>query len=181
VKSQILEKVKQCRNCLTLGGKHVPASGSPTAKVAIVTGPPGTREAEEKHLLAGPVGEAFDLFLDEAGLTRNDLYITSVLKCQPPGNREAHEEELDMCASTWLRREIEIVSPKMLVVLGKTAHEAMLGDRVPFKHGRVLKTSKRVYLVMRHPAYFLQAGRIEEFILYGSTFKALMLENCADG
>lgn len=170
------DKVRHCRNCVTLGGKHVPSCGSKKSMIMVVTGPPGTREAEEKQLLSGPVGEMFDMFLDEAGIDRASVYISSVLKCQPPGNREPNPEELDMCFGTWLKDELVAVSPKIVVLLGKDAHEAIAGDRIQFKHGHVAKTSKRVYLVLRHPAFFLRKGQPDTFVESGALLKKLILE-----
>lgn len=159
-----IEHVKQCRKCANLGQDHVPSSGNPNAEIMIVGQSPGAMEVKYGRPFVGPSGEILDFMFDEAGISRDEVYIANVLKCRPPGNRAAHQIELLNCWNTWLHHEVKQVDPAIVLVLGKDAHDALIQGRTKFKHLDILKSKKRTFLVSWHPAYCLRSGRMAEFI-----------------
>lgn len=160
-----------CKKCVTLGEDHVPASGNPSAEIMFIGQSPGEQEVKKGKPFVGASGEVLDFFLDELGMTREEVYITNALKCHPPGNRPGHEEELDLCFSTWLKKEIKFLNPKVVVLLGKDAWQSVTGGRIPFEHGKFTKSKKRVFLTLYHPGYFLRRGDIETFIAVAKELK----------
>lgn len=168
-----VDKVKQCTACITLGADHVPASGNPTADIMLIGQSPGVREVEEGLPFVGPSGELLDFMLDEAGFTRDQVYITNALKCHPPGNRSGNPEELELCFGLWLRKELKFVNPSIVVLIGKDAWRSVTKEKIPFGHCNVTEGSKRTFLTLYHPSYFLRRGDAETFVESGKKLKEL--------
>jgi DNA polymerase len=92
--------------------------------------------------------------LETAGLTRQEVYITSCVKCRPPNNRTPHTNELNVCQATWLNRQIDLVDPQIIVLLGRVALQQVLNDRRSLRqiHGEVVPRDGRRYFLTYHPA-----------------------------
>lgn len=162
--------VAECRACPMLGQDHVPSEGTPAASLMIIGQSPGRREVEQRRPFAGPSGELVDFMLDQARLSRDEIYIANVLKCKPPGNRPALEGESNNCWKKWLYHEIEMVKPRLVLVLGKDAHTRLLPKHIKFGHLNKCSNRKqnRTYLTSYHPAWFLRMNKIEEFVQVGN-------------
>ncbi len=109
-------------------------SGKRSARVMLVGEAPGRREDEEHRAFVGPSGKLLDELLGEAGLKRSDCYITNVNKCRPPNNRTPKKPEIKVCTETYLAKEIERVAPEVIVVLGNSALQGVLGKSGIKKH-----------------------------------------------
>ena len=171
-----LSALLQCTNCITLRSQDVQPSGNQHADIMFILHAPTHREYEEQNLMVGPIGELLELVLDEAGLQREDVYITSIVKCHPPGNRDSHPEESSNCANTWLKKELSTINPKIVVILGAQAHEVIVKGKFPYEHLYVNKGAKRIYVTSHHPGHFLRANKIDQFIKLGSLLKQLLQE-----
>lgn len=169
-----LADVVQCHACPTLGDNHVPSVGRVNCRLMIVGQSPGAKEVEERQPFVGPCGEMLDYMLDEACLTRDDVYIANALKCRPPGNRPGTAEELSTCFKTWLRYEIKLVEAPLVLLLGKDAATTVLPDGFEFKHGALYQGKTKRFLVSYHPSYFLRRGEEEEFVKIGETIRKLL-------
>lgn len=178
MKSLSLKAVSQCTLCVTLGAEHVPAVGNPNASVMLIGQSPGKQEVEEGQPFVGPSGELVNFFLDEAGLSREEVYITNALKCHPPGNRAGHPEELEVCFGAWLKKELKFVNPNFIVLIGKDAWKSVTHERIPFAHGKVTKGKKRTFLTVYHPAYYLRRGDAETFVEAGQILRQLIGDTC---
>ena len=141
--------------------------GATHAEVMLVGEQPGDREDVEGHPFVGPAGKVLDRALDEAGIDRADVYITNVVKhfnWEPRGKRRIHKkpnaEEVAAC-KPWLSAELETVEPRMLICLGATAAQALLGRsfRVTHDRGRLVD-SPLAPMVMAtvHPSSILRAA-----------------------
>lgn len=160
-----LLEVSRCKLCANLGQDHVPSDGNPYADLMIIGQSPGEQEVLDGKPFTGPAGSLVTYMLDECGLSREEVYIANVLKCRPPGNRPAQQEEMTMCWQTWLHAEIMMVKPKLILLLGKDAHQAVLPRDLKFGHLVRNKSKRFHYLTSYHPAYFLrQKLPIEKFI-----------------
>ena len=162
-----LESVAKCKQCVALGCDHVPSFGSPVAALMIVGQSPGVQEVKHTPLpepFVGPVGEMVDWMLDEAGFTREDVYLANALKCHPPGNRPGHPEELENCKKTWLDREIAYVNPKLVLILGKDAWRSCVHPSHEFKDGELATSKKRAYLISFHPGFHIRNGTTQLFV-----------------
>jgi DNA polymerase len=135
----------------------VTGSGPHDADVLVVAEAPGYHEDREGRLLAGRTGELFDQLLADAGLVRDEVYLTSVVKCRPPTGRTPFPDEVEACEG-WLFREIALVQPKVVVTLGQLALRLVTGrvERLADVHGAMLHSQVQgrdlVVWPMLHPA-----------------------------
>ncbi len=154
--ARVAEQIRRCRRCPLHEGRRqaVPGAGDAGASVMLVGEAPGAKEDESGRPFCGMSGRFLDSALSEAGLRRDDLFITSSVKCRPPGNRTPHVRELTTCLKLWLKPQIELVDPDLVVLLGKTPARQVLGERGNLSdlHGRMLERDGRRYLVTYHPA-----------------------------
>jgi DNA polymerase len=92
--------------------------------------------------------------LEVAGISRQEVYITSCVKCRPPNNRTPRTIELDTCQANWLDPQLDLVNPKIVVLLGKVAISQVLNEEGSLArlHGRVVERDGRQYLLTYHPA-----------------------------
>jgi len=173
---RIYDDLKECKVCPMLGQDHVPSQGPIPAEVMVVGQSPGNTEVELLRPFVGPSGELLELMLEEAGLCREEVYITNILKCHPPGNRPAFANEAKNCYQIWLKREIKVVDPRLVILLGKDAHTFIIKSRNEFGHERVTPSKKRTYITLYHPSYFLRRGNPFDFIKSGKVVASLLEE-----
>jgi DNA polymerase len=120
---------------------------------------PGADEDEQGEPFVGQAGKLLDSMLTAAGLKRGrDTYIANVVKCRPPGNRTPTPDESAACAA-YLDRQIELVAPKLIVALGKTAAIRLLGTEASLAslRGRLHRYKGTPLIVTYHPAYLLRS------------------------
>jgi uracil-DNA glycosylase family 4 len=150
------EGIRRCAKCpLHASRTHaVPGEGPVPGDVFLIGEAPGAKEDHSGRPFVGPSGMLLEKSLESAGLTRADVYITSCVKCRPPSNRTPHTHELDTCQGAWLNRQIELVDPKIIVLLGKVAMHQVLQDERSLRkvHGEVIERDGRRYLLTYHPA-----------------------------
>lgn len=145
----------RCRKCpLHKSRAHaVPGEGDPCARVMLVGEAPGEKEDLLGRPFMGRTGEFFTRFLQEAGLDRGGLFITSAVKCRPPENRNPSDTELSICYRAWLEKQIEALNPACVVLMGKAALRQVFGKEETLKqiHGSIRKQAGREYLITYHP------------------------------
>ncbi len=120
---------------------------------------PGADEDEQGDPFVGPAGRLLDNMLSAIGSKRGrDVYIANVVKCRPPGNRTPTLEEANACAP-FLDRQIELIAPKLIVALGKSAASRLLGTEASLAslRGRVHRHRGIALIVTYHPAYLLRS------------------------
>ncbi|MEB3773997.1 MAG: uracil-DNA glycosylase [Desulfurococcales archaeon] len=122
----LVSEIMACTRCrLHLSRRNpVPGEGPVPSEVMIVGEAPGRREDEAGRPFVGQAGKLLDRLLGLAGLSRSMVYITNVVKCRPPGNRDPRRDEVEAC-NIYLRRQIRIVSPRIIVTLGRIAGETL--------------------------------------------------------
>ncbi len=159
--AELRSAVQSCRACgLCKARKQaVFGVGSETGPWLFVGEGPGADEDEQGDPFVGQAGKLLDAMLAAAGLERGrNAYIANVVKCRPPGNRTPTLEEATACAP-FLDRQIDLVSPKIIVALGKTAATRLLGNEAASLgslRGRVHGYRGRPLVVTYHPAYLLR-------------------------
>jgi DNA polymerase len=129
----------------------------------IVGEAPGEKEDLQGEPFVGAAGQLLDRMLQAIGLTRaaapaaQQVYIVNTLKCRPPRNRNPEPDELALC-SAYLRRQIELVQPRLLLAMGRFAVQALLDSSEPIGklRGRVHHWRERALVVTYHPAYLLR-------------------------
>ena len=145
---KIAEKVKSCTNCelCKTRTKAVPGKGSFDADVVFVGEAPGRSEDINGEPFVGAAGKKLDVILEDAGINRNDVYITNIVKCRPPNNRVPSKEE-EMTCNDFINQEIEIINPKIICVMGNTAYGTLLGGKKSQKTMvKLLKKTERSFL-----------------------------------
>jgi len=154
------------RNC-TLCPLHetrinaVPGEGSPTSRVMFIGEAPGAREDESGRPFVGRSGELLISMIQEIGLSRETVFITSILKSRPPKNRSPTQIEISACRP-YLEQQIEILNPQVVVLLGGVAISSLVGPwKVSEAHGRFYENGGRVYFMTYHPAAALRFPKIK--------------------
>ena len=164
--AQVLEaidaQVRDCRKCALHRGRTrtVFGVGRPDAACMFIGEAPGAEEDARGEPFVGRAGKLLDAMLAAIGLRRGDVYIANIVKCRPPRNRDPHTDEITAC-SAYLRRQIEAVSPRLLVAAGRVAAQSLLETAKPIGQlrGRTYRygEDRLPVLVMYHPAYFLRS------------------------
>ena len=119
---QILQqKIRQCSSCPLREGcsAPVPGFGPSTAKIMIVGEAPGATEDKYGVPFCGDAGDRLEKLLSAAEVKREDVYLTNILRCRPPGNRTPKKKEIRQCYP-WLLEEIKLIKPTTLITLGAT-------------------------------------------------------------
>jgi uracil-DNA glycosylase family 4 len=142
----------------------VPGEGPVPARVFFIGEAPGGKEDQLGRPFVGPSGMLLSRLLQTAGLSREEVYITSCVKCRPPNNRTPHTDELNTCQEAWLNEQIELVNPKIIVLLGKTAMQQVLQDERSLRqiHGAVIPRDGHRYLLTYHPAVAFRVPETRE-------------------
>lgn len=155
------EEVAACRQCSLCESRAqtVFGVGDKQARWLVVGEAPGADEDQQGEPFVGPAGQLLSAMLMAAGHTREQVFITNVLKCRPPENRDPHKDELAACSS-FLLRQIELIKPSLILAVGRVAAHHLLETDIPVGRLRGIRhvhaaTSIPV-VVTYHPAYLLR-------------------------
>ena len=130
----------------------VPGKGNFQSDVIFVGEAPGRNEDKNGEPFVGIAGQRLNLALENAGVLRESIYITNVVKCRPPNNRVPTISERNTCQD-YLQKEISIIKPKIICILGNTAFNSILGGSEITKYrGKIVKKDKQFYFLTVHPA-----------------------------
>jgi uracil-DNA glycosylase len=140
----------------------VPGEGDHSPDVLLVGEAPGASEDKQGRPFVGRAGKLLDELLAEAGLQREDVFITNVLKARPPNNRDPKAGEVEH-SMPWLEAQLALVKPRLLIPLGRhaLAHFAP-GEKISEVHGTVVIALERTLFPMYHPAAALHAKGLRE-------------------
>ncbi len=150
----IQAQVYRCTRCpLHVGRTHaVPGDGPVNATIMFIGEAPGFHEDQQGRPFVGAAGKLLNELLEKAGIDRNTVYITNVIKCRPPANREPQPEEVAACGP-YLDQQIEIINPQVIVTLGRySMARAFPDEKISVVHGRPRKVGNYIYFPMYHPA-----------------------------
>ncbi|MEK6820909.1 MAG: uracil-DNA glycosylase, partial [archaeon] len=126
------EMIRTCQLC-PLGKTRilaVPGEGPARPRVMLIGEAPGRNEDESGRPFFGAAGKRLDALLENAGLNRNDVFITSVVKCRPPNNRVPTLEEATTCKTHYLEKQILLLQPVLIGLMGRTAIQHVLGEPI---------------------------------------------------
>ena len=163
IKFQALNsKCIECKKCsLSLTRKNVVfGRGNPNSKLFVIGEGPGQQEDEQGVAFVGRAGKLLNEILFSMKLSRDNVYITNTVKCRPPENRNPNSDEINSC-SRFLDRQISLISPNIIILLGKVAAERLMNTPEPMStlRGKVhyYKNTDIPMLVFYHPAYLLRS------------------------
>ncbi len=151
---RLAAEINRCTKCpLHRGRTHaVPGEGPEDAEIMFIGEAPGFHEDQQGRPFVGAAGQFLEELLESIGLTRDDVYITNVIKCRPPGNRDPLPDEITSC-EPYLDRQIELIQPTIVVTLGRfSMARAFPQARISRIHGQPRKINEVVYYPMYHPA-----------------------------
>jgi DNA polymerase len=161
-------QISVCTKCDLYKGrtKAVPGEGPTHAEIMFIGEGPGASEDEQGHPFVGASGKFLDELLAQAGVTRADVWITNVVKCRPPGNRDPEMVEIETCTTNYLDQQIKIVNPSIIVTLGRHSMSRFIPDaKITQIHGQMQKIGKRYIIPMFHPAAALHQQRFRPMLL----------------
>ena len=146
--------------------KAVPGEGPTHAEIMFIGEGPGFHENEQGRPFVGAAGKFLEQLLEQAGVTRADVWITNVVKCRPPGNRDPQMIEIETCTTNYLENQIKIVNPSIIVTLGRHSMSRFFPDaKITQIHGLMQKIGKRFVIPMFHPAAALHQERFKPMLL----------------
>ncbi|MBI2830793.1 MAG: uracil-DNA glycosylase [Chloroflexi bacterium] len=152
--SQLHEEILPCQRCQLARQRTrtVPGEGAENPDIMFIGEAPGYHEDQQGRPFVGSAGQFLTQLLASINLKREQVYITNVIKCRPPQNRDPLPGEIAACRS-WLDRQIELIHPKMIVTLGRYSMALFAdGKSISKIHGTAQKKGDIIYFAMYHPA-----------------------------
>ncbi len=160
-------RVHACEACALVKKRTnaVPGEGSPTADLMFVGEGPGFYEDRDGRPFVGPAGRFLEELLASIGLTRSDVYITNMVKCRPPNNRDPLPGEIEACRP-FLDEQMETISPKVIVTLGRYSLEKFFpGELISRAHGSPRPWMNMTLYPIYHPAAALHNPKLRPTIM----------------
>jgi len=157
---ELEDEIRECRKCELWRSrkKVVPGEGSPSSGILVIGEAPGYTEDLQGRPFVGAAGRLLGELLCSIGLERGEVYVTNVVKCRPPGNREPTEEEIGAC-TPYLEKQLELLNPRVILLMGRIAASHVFRrfgldfPGIGKVHGKVFRVSGTLRIVpMYHPA-----------------------------
>jgi uracil-DNA glycosylase len=169
------DDVRACRLCKLSQTRTVavPGEGDPRAEIYFIGEGPGFHEDQQGRPFVGAAGQLLVEMLRLIGLRREEVYITNVVRCRPPGNRDPLPDELAAC-QTYTQRQLDVLGPKLIVTLGRFSMARFFGPG-PMRelHGRTREWNGITCLAMYHPAAILRTPTPEMRRIYAEDFQRI--------
>ena len=157
--TELEEKCRSCTLCPLYKTKTntVFGCGNSSADLMFVGEGPGEQEDKQGEPFVGRAGKLLDTMLEILYLNRNDIYITNIVKCRPPKNRDPLNVEREACRG-WLEQQMQIVQPKIVVCLGRIAATSLIREnfKITREHGQWFDIDGVKYMALYHPAALLR-------------------------
>lgn len=145
--------------------RTVPGEGPAHPHLMLVGEAPGRNEDESGRPFCGAAGKKLDMLLENAGLSRADVFITSVVKCRPPDNRVPTLTEAHTCKKNYLVEQIKILQPNIIGLMGRTAISHVLENEIidlEKMHGQIIERNGQRYAILYHPAAMIYNQKLRE-------------------
>ena len=166
VLGEIAEQTAACTRCKLHFSrkKAVPGSGNPRSEILFIGEGPGFHENQQGLPFVGQAGKFLDELLASINLRREDVFITNVVKCRPPSNRDPEPEELEACRP-YLERQIAAINPAVIVTLGRFSMGYFIPNgKISSIHGRSYQSNGRIVIPMYHPAAALHQPSLRSVV-----------------
>ncbi len=165
---KLAKQIKVCTRCELHRSRTeaVPGEGPAQAEIMFIGEGPGASEDKQGRPFVGASGKFLDQLLEQAGVTRTDVFITNVVKCRPPGNRDPLPDEVETCTSNYLQNQIKMINPSIIVTLGRHSMGLFFkGAKITQIHGQMRKVDNRFVIAMFHPAAALHQLSLKSTIM----------------
>jgi len=159
----IRTKIEKCTLCQihSLRNKTVPGEGNGEPEIMFIGEAPGKNEDLQGKPFVGAAGKILDQLLSSINLSRNEVFITNLIKCRPPNNRDPIDQEIYNCAN-FLNEQIELLKPKMIVTLGRYSFSRFFPDKfISQDRGKLFKWKNVFIYPVYHPAAALRNSSIK--------------------
>ncbi len=181
--SAIDAAVHDCTACPLAAGRltAVPGDGNMQSDILFIGEGPGKKEDETGHPFVGAAGKFLDEMLSGIGKTRADVFVTNVVKCRPPENRDPEPDEITTCTDLFLWKQIELIGAKLIVTLGRHSMGLFFPSEYKISqiHGQPKRVKGRVVLPLYHPAAALYNGGMRQTLIYDFKKIPLVLKKLA--
>jgi len=165
--AELYQRIAACRDCEELANTRtqtVPGEGPENSQLVFIGEAPGFHEDQQGRPFVGQAGQFLEQLLNSIGMRRSDVYICNVIKCRPPGNRDPLPTEIKNCQK-WLDQQLELLSPKMVVTLGRYSLAKFFpGETISKIHGKARRQGNVLYFAMYHPAAALHQQSLRQTI-----------------
>lgn len=164
---QIAREISVCTKCALHESrkKAVTGEGPADAEIMFIGEGPGFHENEQGRPFVGASGKFLDQLLEQAGVTRSEVFIANVVKCRPPANRDPQPDELQAC-NVYLEGQIEAINPSIIVTLGRISMGRYFpGAKITSVHGQMQNIDGRFIIPMYHPAAALHQPALRPAML----------------
>lgn len=156
---ELEEKIKDCNKCKLCNNRNniVLGTGNREAKIMFIGEGPGADEDIQGIPFVGKAGKLMDQAFKGIGIKRENVYIANIVKCRPPQNRNPEQDEIDSCLD-YLRAQVLLVKPEIIVLLGSVALKAILGKEysITSSRGKWIERKGIKYMPTFHPAALLR-------------------------
>jgi len=164
---ELVTRISSCPDCnlCKTRTRSVPGEGPESAEILLVGEGPGFHEDQQGRPFVGQAGKFLEELLASVGLKRSDVYITNVVKCRPPNNRDPLPDEVEACRKH-LAEQIDTIRPRLIVTLGRHSLAWFFPrDTISKVHGQIREKDGIYFLHMYHPAAALHSGGLRQTIL----------------
>jgi len=165
---RLAKRIKVCTLCELHRSRTeaVPGEGPAQAEIMFIGEGPGASEDKQGRPFVGASGKFLDQLLEQSGVRRTDVFITNVVKCRPPGNRDPLPDEVNICTSNYLQHQIDIINPSIIVTLGRHSMGLFFkGAKITQIHGQMRNVDNRFVIAMYHPAAALHRLSLKSEIM----------------
>jgi len=156
---ELEESIIDCKNCKLCNNRTniVFADGDKNADIMLIGEGPGADEDRQGVPFVGKAGQLMNNAFEGLGIAREKLYIANIVKCRPPNNRVPEKSEAEECLN-YLRNQVMLVNPKIIVLMGSTALKNILGNEygITATRGNVIEKKDIIYIPTWHPAALLR-------------------------
>ncbi len=175
---RIIDEISKCEKCELhkTRKKPVPGEGSINSRIMLIGEAPGRNEDEQGRPFVGQAGKFLNQLLKEAGIRREEVYITNIIKCRPQNNRDPTEKEIKSC-SPYLDKQLNIIKPKAIITLGNYATKYILRkfklkeESISKIHGKKYKINNLIFNTKIMPSYHPAAA------LYNPNLKQTIIDD----
>ncbi len=162
----LYKEAEKCTRCGLCRGRNnvVVGDGNQSARIMFIGEGPGAEEDFQGLPFVGPAGQLLDRMMASINLSRQNAYIANIVKCRPPGNRAPNPEEAQACMG-YLRAQVKLIKPQIIVILGATAAKYTLSPDVRITRDRGIWHERRGYHMIAtfHPSFLLRDPTQKKF------------------
>lgn len=185
---ELNKSIKECRRCRLSETRMnaICGEGSLSAKIMLIAQAPGEKEDKEGKMFVGPSGKVLDELLNKAGIKRDEIYMTNLIKCMLPKYRKPKQDEIEAC-SYYLNEEIRLINPKILAPLGYYAiryifqrYDILLPSKAELSSvfGKLFLAKDKKILPLPHPAILLYNPDFKQDLIKSYKKLQILLKDC---